>query len=492
MTRTISDMRTACAYIRVSTDKQEELSPDAQKRLILEYAKKNNLSIIKDHIFTENGISGKRADKRPQFMKMIAMAKAKEHPFDVILVWKFSRFARNQDESIVYKSLLKKANVEVVSISEPTVDGPFGSLIERIIEWMDEYYSIRLSGEVTRGMTEKAMRGGYQSTLPLGYTMNKESGIPEPNTDIEIIKMIYEDYDHGMTCLEISRKLNSLGYKTVKGNQFEYRSIKYILENPFYIGKVRWNRQKHDDHTIKDKSEWIIADGEHEGIFSEEYFNHIQDLILKKSRPYKSRSTAYTKHWLSGMVKCSDCGKSLVAKRANNIVTHFNCTNYFKGTCKASHYVTVSKLESAIYDAFDEVMKNSDNMSFVIRERDNNEHPKDNISIIKEQLSKLEWKEKRIKTAYIDGIDSLEEYKENKKMIDEERTSLELELKKEPLASDNKVELKREIRNVYDIIRDAEIDQRKRADALRSVVDHIVYDKANDEIQVFFYLLKPL
>ena len=88
----------------------------------------------------------------------------------MILVWKFSRFARNQEESIVYKSMLKKDDVEVIStISEPLVDGPFGSLIERIIEWMDEYYSIRLSGEVKRGMKEKALRHGYQSTPPLGY-----------------------------------------------------------------------------------------------------------------------------------------------------------------------------------------------------------------------------------------------------------------------------------------------------------------------------------
>ena len=147
--------KNACAYIRVSTDKQEELSPDAQKRLILEYCKKNNLTIMSEHIFVENGISGKKADKRPQFQRMIALAKQKEHPFDVILVWKFSRFARNQEESIVYKAMLQRVGVEVVSISEPIIDGPFGSLIERIIEWMDEYYSIRLSGEVMRGMTEK-------------------------------------------------------------------------------------------------------------------------------------------------------------------------------------------------------------------------------------------------------------------------------------------------------------------------------------------------
>ena len=100
---------------------------------------------------------------------VIAQAKSPEHPYDVILVWKFSRFARNQEESIVYKSMLKKDRVDVISVSEPVIDGPFGSLIERIIEWMDEYYSIRLSGEVLRGMKEKALRNGYQSSPCLGY-----------------------------------------------------------------------------------------------------------------------------------------------------------------------------------------------------------------------------------------------------------------------------------------------------------------------------------
>ena len=148
------------AYIRVSTGKQEELSPDSQKRLILDYAKSNDIVIPDEFIFMENGISGRKADKRPQFQKMIGLAKSGK--FQVILLWKFSRFARNQEESIVYKSMLRKFGVDVVSVSEPLIDGPFGSLIERIIEWMDEFYSIRLAGDVTRGMTEKAMRGGYQ------------------------------------------------------------------------------------------------------------------------------------------------------------------------------------------------------------------------------------------------------------------------------------------------------------------------------------------
>ena len=61
-----------------------------------------------EHFFLDIGISGRKAEKRPAFRDMIATAKSKEHPFDVILVWKFSRFARNQEESIVYKSLLER------------------------------------------------------------------------------------------------------------------------------------------------------------------------------------------------------------------------------------------------------------------------------------------------------------------------------------------------------------------------------------------------
>ena len=160
--------RIGALYIRVSTDDQAELSPDAQKRLLLDYAKKNGIIISNDFIFSES-VSGRHVQKRPEFQRMIGIAKQPSHPIDVILVWKYSRFARNQEESIVYKSMLKKDHVEVISVSEPLVDGPFGTLIERIIEWMDEYYSIRLSGEVLRGMKEKALRNGYQSSPCLGY-----------------------------------------------------------------------------------------------------------------------------------------------------------------------------------------------------------------------------------------------------------------------------------------------------------------------------------
>jgi len=87
-------IKTACAYVRVSTDKQEELSPDSQIREIKEYAARNNMLISKIYV-EEHGISGKNASKRPAFQEMIATCKEKSHPYDVVLVWKFSRFARN-------------------------------------------------------------------------------------------------------------------------------------------------------------------------------------------------------------------------------------------------------------------------------------------------------------------------------------------------------------------------------------------------------------
>ena len=124
-----------CAYIRVSSHGQEDYSPDAQLRLINEYAEAHDMIIT--GVYQDLGISGRSADKRTEFINMIADCKDKSHPYDAILVWKFSRFARNQDESIVYKSLLKKEKVDVISISEPIPEGFAGGLIERILEWMD-------------------------------------------------------------------------------------------------------------------------------------------------------------------------------------------------------------------------------------------------------------------------------------------------------------------------------------------------------------------
>ena len=281
-------MQNAAAYIRVSDERQDEFSPDSQLKLIREYCAANDLSISDDHIFYDDGISAKSVQKRKDFCRMIELAKSRDHPFDVIVVWKYSRFARNQEESIVYKSLLRKHGVRVVSVSEPSADDPFSSLVERIIEWMDEYYIVRLSGEVKRGMIEKALRGQPNNPAPIGYDMADKKFIVNRN-EAEVIKMIFSSFNDGLSTSQIAAKLNADGYRTRKGKLFESRTVKYILKNPVYAGYIRWSKEGRMASNRKfDSENFIISKGSHEPIVSEEAFISAQKKLAEISKKRKN------------------------------------------------------------------------------------------------------------------------------------------------------------------------------------------------------------
>lgn len=492
-------LRSGALYIRVSTDKQEELSPDAQKRLLLEYAKKNNILISNEHIYMENGISGRKAEKRPEFLKMIATAKSKPKPFDVILVWKFSRFARNQEESIVYKSLLRKqCNIDVLSVSEPLVEGPFGSLIERIIEWMDEYYSTRLSGEVFRGMTEKALRGGYQARPPLGYRIEKTGEPPViVEEEAKIIRIIFHKFVHkSASYYTIARYLNSFGYKTNRGKDFERRSIEYILQNPTYIGKIRWNRTENATSQIKPKDEWIITDGTHPAIISEELFNQAQEIIASRRQPKKTRPASTYKHWASGLTKCSACGRTLTIsthykiKKDGTKTPHysFNCYGYAKGKCLTSHSISARKLEKGILDILYRDMNVSDLNDLAFETIETNSIESDEIYYIQARLKELDTKEKRIKEAYREGIDTLEEYKENKMILQKERTSLE-ETRRSLLSATKKtpeVPFQEQLRSLCDVLENDAFSIEQKNHAATSIISYVIFDKPNDSLKIYY------
>ena len=119
-------MQIGAAYIRVSTDEQTEYSPEAQLRAIKEYAKKNDILLSNDFIYRDEGLSGRDIKKRVGFQSMISTAKKKPKPFDVILVHKFDRFSRSREDSVVYKSLLRRdCNIKVISITEQMEDDKF-------------------------------------------------------------------------------------------------------------------------------------------------------------------------------------------------------------------------------------------------------------------------------------------------------------------------------------------------------------------------------
>lgn len=471
-------MRYGALYIRVSTDKQEELSPDAQKRLLLDYANSHNIFISPDLIFTENGISGRKADKRPEFQRMIGMAKADEPPFSVILVWKFSRFARNQEESIVYKSMLKKQHsVDVVSITEPLIDGPFGTLIERIIEWMDEYYSINLSTEVIRGMTEKALRGGYQCTPPLGYESSRSGEaftvVPE---EAEIVKYIFDQYVRcHRDATAIARSLNRRKLHTKRGNAFEKRNITYILQNPFYAGKIIWND--------------IERDGIHETFISHELFQEANIRLQAAYQPKKRRNVSTCAHWLSGLVKCSTCGASLGFNNAKD--PFFQCWKYAKGMHPGSSWITQRALENAVLEYFEQLLAGQE-FSFTYHSSATAVE-EDPTLIYKKELEKLDSREIRIREAYENEIDTLEEYKTRKQQLQAERERLNdliLSVKKPPKNDETKdrLELMKKIQTVYDVIKSPDIDYEVKGTFIRSVVEEIVWNRAENTLSFHLYM----
>lgn len=490
--------RIGAAYIRVSTGKQEELSPDSQKRLILDYAKSHGIAIPQEFIFMENGISGRKAEKRPLFQEMIALAKAGR--FQVILLWKFSRFARNQEESIVYKSMLRKNNVDVISISEPLADGPFGSLIERIIEWMDEFYSIRLSGDVYRGMTEKAMRGGYQSRPALGYRVPYHNAVPEiVEEEAQIVRKIFHDYvDNRQSPFQIARGLNAMGLKTGQGKPFEKRAVEYILDNPCYAGYVRWNLRDSETQMKKEQSEWIIRRGPQPPIVSKELFDAARSLRKAEHAPKGSRPADTYTHWLCGVLKCSSCGRSLILARrkGKNGNTHysFQCYGYNKGLCPVSHSISTGQIESAVLAAISEALQcGSVQYQVHIPQKASAEF---SSNLILSRLERLEFKEKRLREAYMDGIDTLEEYKEGKHRLAKEREVLNLRLyldmpaekaREVPEeASDPTAGIMKKVRSLYDILTSDYYSIAQKNTALRSVIDKIVYSRPNSHIDIYY------
>lgn len=480
-------MQTAACYIRVSTDDQTEYSPDSQLKLIRDYAAKNDISLIEEYIFAEDGgKSGKNMTKRTEFMKLISLTKKKPKLFDVILVWKFSRFARNQEESIVLKSMLKKNDIDVISISESIPDGPFGSLIERIIEWSDEYYLINLSQEVKRGMKERASRGEPVCPPPVGYDM--KSGKYVPNLDADAIRGIYEDYLDGLGCRAIAQKYSAMGVRTKRGNELDNRCVEYILRNPIYIGKIRWSLSGRAASTRHfDDPNIMVTDGTHTPIIDKDTFDKVQTKLNEQKLrfPKYQRPEQEVRYMLKGLVKCGNCGATLVASFSQ--VPFIHCHNYSRGKCKVCHSMSISKIDRLVIDYLTSVSVSGDFNLEKLSSKKPQTKGVDYQRILDNENTKLE----RIKQAYQSGIDTLEEYIANKTQIlafiDKVKKEMQAE---EPIEKHESTDIEKYRQKICDVLRvvtDENESPLGKNNALRSIISRIVFRKPENHLEFYFY-----
>lgn len=466
----MEEIKIAAAYIRVSTDDQVEYSPASQLEKIREYAKRNGYILPDEFIFRDEGISGRNTKKRVEFNRMIGIAKQKPKPFDTILLWKFSRFARNREDSIVYKSMLRKqCGIDVVSISENTGDDKMSVLIEALIEAMDEYYSINLSEEVKRGMTEKASRGELVMCPPFGYMSVNGKAVIDPETG-PIAQKMFEDFANGKPTTRIAEWLNlDLKVKSRRGSNMTQRTISKILRNKFYIGIISWGG--------------VTAQGQHEALITKELFDRVQERFKEPQYvKYQREKPPKRPFMLQGLVRCDNCGYTLCHSNTPDRSENLQCGGYAAKKCTISHSILVKKINEKVLTALEDIVA-LDNFMFepiITPEPENNKHRIE--LLIKNEKNKL----KRAKEAYENEVYSLDEYKETKQAVESKISKFESELSNAPTKNDTS-DLKNKVLDALSLLKSDTLSEEEKNALLKSFISKIVFKKPSCDIDIYFY-----
>ncbi len=366
-------------YARVSSEQQAEkdLSIPSQLKALRKFASERNWETYGE--FVDEAQSARSAN-RPKFQEMISIAKQKESPFKAILVWKLSRFARNREDSIIYKTLLRKQGVEVISINERIDDSPSGKLLEGIIEAIDEFYSSNLSHDTIRGMKENAKRGFLNGgTTPYGYKRAvvkvgnvSKSRLEVDNLHAPVVKRIYKLCLQGLGAKEITRVLNSEGLKTKRGGFWEVNAIHFILKNETYTGLRVFNRIKKGfmGASCLTAPEELRTENAHPAIIGWETFAKAQEIIAKRSPKYVHPRTIASNYLLSGFLYCKKCGSHMVGCAAKTSrFFYYGCHNKIRrgSTGCDQKLVRKEKIEYSVIDKLKTRVLTEENLTKLVQ-----------------------------------------------------------------------------------------------------------------------------
>lgn len=321
-------MRVAC-YARYSTSMQREESISAQMRAMKAYCDDNGWIIVKKYVDEAYSAT---TDKRPQFQQMSSDSCNKE--FDVVLVHKLDRFARNRYDSSLYKQKLRKNGVRLCSVLERIDNTPESILLEGLLESINEFYSANLARESMKGMKENALQCLHNGGSPgLGYDVDDTQHIVINESEAKIVVMIYSMYLSGYSCKGIAEMLNEEGYITKAGNPFTTYSVYGILLNEKYTGVYIFNRaeskgydHKRNSHRSKPPEEIIRVEGGIPAIISKEVWEAAQKKRMSKSRNLKVSEPMYL---LGNKIFCGVCG----SKMYGSIRYRYSAEPYYMYAC---------------------------------------------------------------------------------------------------------------------------------------------------------------
>ena len=304
-------------YARYSSDNQREESIEGQLRECKEFAEKNGITILNSYI--DRALSAK-TDNRPEFQRMIK--DSSKQLFDVVIVWKLDRFARNRYDSAHYKAVLRKNSVKVVSATESISEDSTGILLESLLEGYAEFYSAELSEKVTRGLTENALKCKYNGGgLPVGYTVDSEQNFQLDPLTAPAVLDAFKRYDKGSTIVTLVRWLNEKNIKNNRGKEMGIDSVKRLLKNRRYIGEYQYSK--------------TTIPGGVPSIVPLDLFERVQERLAKNKKAparFKAKEELYL---LSTKLHCGLCGAFMVGESGTSKTGKFH--QYYKCVSAKNH-----------------------------------------------------------------------------------------------------------------------------------------------------------
>ena len=383
---------TAVIYARYSSDNQREESIEGQIRECTAYAEKNGITVIKHYI--DRAFSAK-TDNRPEFQQMIKDSGKKL--FDVVLVWKFDRFARNRFDSANYKMILKKNGVHLISVMEPIAEGSQGILVETLLEGMAEYYSAELSEKVIRGQTENALKGKCTGgTGTIGYKIDDAKFYHLDPLTAPLVLEAFQRYDNGDKMVEIVNFLNDKGVRNMLGGKMTHSSVNTMLKNRRYIGELSFR-----DIVVPDAIPVIVP---------KDLFDRVQKRLDKNKRA-PACGKADEEYLLTTKLFCGKCGTLMGGESGTshmgNTYYYYKCGNakrHGKAHCdlKAIRKEPLERfvVDTAIKVIFsDEIIERLIDLVMEAQQQENTRLP-----VLKEQLRDTEKRLANLLEAIEQGI----------------------------------------------------------------------------------------
>ncbi len=301
----------AVIYARFSSSGQREESIEGQLRECREYATRLGLNVIGE--YADHALTGTN-DKRPDFQRMIR--DSSKGQFQILIVWKSDRFARNRYDSAIYKAKLKQNGVRVIYAKESIPDGPEGIILESVMEGYAEYYSANLSQNVKRGLYDSALKLGWLGQRTYGLRPGHDGRYEQDPATAPVVKRIFEEYASGKPATDIYRKLNEEGFRTITGKPFNKNSLRQILKNEKYCGVY-----KYADIRVEDGIPAIV---------SKELFEQVQKMVAKHHEKPAAKKIEGG-FLLTGKLFCGHCGELMTGdggtSRSGKVYQYYTCNN---------------------------------------------------------------------------------------------------------------------------------------------------------------------